>query len=222
VYRQKGTGRARQGDRRAPHWSGGGIVFGPHPRSYRQALPRKMRRLAMRSALSARLAEEALTVVDELTIPAPKTREMRGVLEALGLASGALIVVPERDETVARASANLEGVRAVTPGGLNLLDVLNFRHVLLTRSAAQAVTELALNGGGPRARRGPRGVDTGSEEVTGAPTVEMDEVALESSAPADVALADAAEEIAQPERGPEVAGRDAGPETRGPRPAEEA
>jgi large subunit ribosomal protein L4 len=136
VYRQKGTGRARQGDRRAPHWSGGGIVFGPHPRSYRQALPRKMRRLAMRSALSARLAEEALTVVDELTIPAPKTREMRGVLEALGLASGALIVVPERDETVARASANLEGVRAVTPGGLNLLDVLNFRHVLLTRSAA--------------------------------------------------------------------------------------
>jgi hypothetical protein len=168
------------------------------------------------------LAEEALTVVDELTIPAPKTREMRGVLEALGLASGVLIVVPERDETVTRASANLEGVRAVTPGGLNLLDVLNFRHVLLTRSAAQAVTELALNGAGPRGRRGARGVDTGSEEVTGAPTVEMDEVALKSAAPADLALADAAEEVAQPERNPEVAEPDAKSRAQGSRPAEEA
>ncbi len=157
LYRQKGTGRARQGDRRAPHWTGGGIVFGPRPRSHRQLLPLKMRRLAMRSALSARLAEEALTVVDELQIPAPKTREMLVVLGALGLADGALIVVPERDDTVTRASANLAGVRAVTPDGLNLLDVLNCRHLLLTRSAAEAVTRLVLNEGRAKIKR------TGSE-----------------------------------------------------------
>ena len=144
IWRQKGTGRARQGDRRAPHWTGGGTAFGPHPRSHNRSMPRKMRRLAMRSALSARLAEQALTIVDELSISAPKTREMRVVLDALGLADGALIVMPQRDDAVARASSNLDGVRAVTPGGLNLLDVLNYRHLLLTRSAAEAVTNLVL------------------------------------------------------------------------------
>jgi len=153
MYRQKGTGRARQGDRRAPHWTGGGVVFGPHPRSYHRDMPRKMRRLAMRSALSARVAEEALTVVDELRVPSPKTKEMTSILQALGLERGALIVVPERDDDVYRAAANLERVRTVTPGGLNLLDVLNYRHVVLTRSAAEALTQLVLKASGPRARR---------------------------------------------------------------------
>ena len=211
MWRQKGTGRARQGDRRAPHWTGGGVVFGPHPRSYRKDMPRKMRRLAMRSALSARLAEEALTIVDELQIPGPKTKEMLGVLRALGLADGALIVTPDRDDTVARASANLQGVRAVTPGGLNLLDVLNYRHLVLTRSAAEAVTRLVLEGAGARARRGARGIDTGSDEVVGAPAEaaseevvgrpnrDVDEGSLQAGAPSDVALADAAGEAAKPE-----------------------
>jgi large subunit ribosomal protein L4 len=153
VYRQKGTGRARQGDRRAPHWTGGGVVFGPHPRSYHRHMPRKMRRLAMRSALSARVAEEALTVVDELRVPSPKTKEMTSILRALGLERGALIVVPERDDDVYRAASNLERVRTVTPGGLNLLDVLNYRHVVLTRSAAEMLTQLVLKASGPRARR---------------------------------------------------------------------
>jgi large subunit ribosomal protein L4 len=141
MWRQKGTGRARQGDRRAPHWTGGGVVFGPHPRSYHKDLPRKMRRLAMKSALSARVAEQALTVVDELSLPEAKTREMRGVLQALGLAKGALFVLPQRDEATYRAARNLEDVRMVTPGNLNLLDVLKFRHLVLTRSAADALTE---------------------------------------------------------------------------------
>jgi len=202
MWRQKGTGRARQGDRRAPHWAGGGVVFGPHPRSYHQTLPRKMRRHAMRSALSARLADAALTVVDRLELSAPKTREMVGVLDALGLRDGALLVVHERDEDLARASANVEGVRAVTPGGLNLLDVLNYRHVVLTRPAAEAVTRLVLEGAGPGARRGARGIDTGSEEVVG-PTegadVAADDTALASPAPADVAVADAAEQVARPD-----------------------
>lgn len=144
MWRQKGTGRARQGDRRAPHWTGGGVVFGPHPRSYHKDFPRKMRRLAMRSALSARVAESALTVVDELSLPAAKTREVAGVLSALGLQRGALIVLPEADESVTRASRNLPDVRAVTPGSLNLLDVLKYKHVVLTKSAAEALTEQLL------------------------------------------------------------------------------
>ncbi len=199
VYRQKGTGRARQGDRRAPHWKGGGIVFGPHPRSHQQAMPKKMRRLAMRSALSARLAENALTVVDELAVPSPKTREMAAVLRTLGLERGALIVLGGQDDQVARATSNLENVRAVTPGGLNLLDVLNFRHVLMTRAAAEAVTEQVLTGAGPRVRRGARSVDTGSEEVTGEPAVAMSEKAVRSRKPKDVANAEAAEKVAAPE-----------------------
>ena len=261
MWRQKGTGRARQGDRRAPHWTGGGIVFGPHPRSYRQALPKKMRRLAMRSALSARLAEQALTVVDELQVASPKTREMAGLLRVLGLDDGALIVVPDRDEQLRRASANLENVRMVTPGGMNLLDVLNFRHVLLTRSAAEAVTRMVLSEVRPRPARRTDGrgapppattpagdttadatpVDassadaaatgtaervirpaaaplvTGSgistsDEVVGEPDIDMGEAQLASPAPADVALADAAEQVARPD--------DAGPAEA--RPVEEA
>jgi large subunit ribosomal protein L4 len=129
MWRQKGTGRARQGDRRAPHWTGGGVVFGPHPRSYHQDLPRKMRRIAMKSVLSARLAESKLTLVDDLALPAAKTREVRGALTALGVARSALIVIAEADEAMKRASANLPEVRAVTPSSLNLLDV--FRDKLL-------------------------------------------------------------------------------------------
>jgi len=170
MWRQKGTGRARQGDRRAPHWTGGGVVFGPHPRSYHKDLPRKMRRIAMRSALSARLAESALTVVDDLALTAAKTREVRGVMTALGVARSALIVIAEADEAMTRASRNLPEVRAVTPGGLNLLDVLKYRHLILTRAAVEALTAVPM------------------EEAATAK--------VEAGAPADVAEADAAEEVA--------------------------
>jgi large subunit ribosomal protein L4 len=145
VYRQKGTGRARQGDRRAPHWAGGGVVFGPHPRSYQRDLPRKMRRLALRSALSSRVSDGGVTILNELTVDEPKTRAMANVLKALGLDRGALVVVAERDENVSRSSANLEGVRAVTPGSLNLLDVLKYKHLVLTQAAADEVARLSLS-----------------------------------------------------------------------------
>src|SRR5579859_8154473 len=92
-YRQKGTGSARQGSKRAPHFTGGGIVFGPHPRSYEKAFPRKMRRLAMRSVLSARAAEEALTVVDTFTLASAKTKLLLETLAVLGAAEGAVIVL---------------------------------------------------------------------------------------------------------------------------------
>src|SRR5919109_4893135 len=99
-YRQKGTGYARQGSRRAPHYKGGGVVFGPHPRSYEQALPRKMRRLALRSVLSARAAEDALTIVDAFAVEAPKTKALLETLSTLGASAGALIVLGERSDAV--------------------------------------------------------------------------------------------------------------------------
>lgn len=196
MWRQKGTGRARQGDRRAPHWVGGGVVFGPHPRSHRTDLPRKMGRLAMRSALSARVAESALTVIDELTVPAAKTKEVRGILQALGLERGALLVLPERDEAVTRASRNLENVRAVTPGSLCLLDVLKYRHLVLTRPAAEALTAKLLT----EIRRGGPAASNGDDEAPKSAT-QMDDVIEEkrdAGKPADVATAEGAEAVATP------------------------
>ncbi len=166
MWRQKGTGRARQGDRRAPHWAGGGIAFGPRPRSYQQSMPKRMRRLAMRSALSARVAEQALVVIDELSVESPKTREMASVVRALGVDAGALIVVTERDDQVRRSSANLENIRTVTPGGLNLLDVLNYRHVVLTRSSAETITQMALADVRPGRDRGSRVESEHAEPAT--------------------------------------------------------
>jgi large subunit ribosomal protein L4 len=198
MWRQKGTGRARQGDRRAPHWVGGGVVFGPHPRSYHKDFPRKMRRLAMKSALSARLAESAVTVVDSLALGEAKTREVRSALSALGIGRSALIVIAEADETMKRASANLPEVRAVTPGSLNLLDVLKYRHLILTRPAVEALTEQLLKAIG---RGRPVAADADDDEraaETGA-SVPMEEAAVanaEAGTPPDVAMADAAEDVA--------------------------
>jgi 50S ribosomal protein L4 len=209
MWRQKGTGRARQGDRRAPHWTGGGVVFGPHPRSYHKDVPRKMRRIAMKSALSARVAESALTVVDELALTAPKTREVRGILTALGVNRSALIVLGERDDAVARASRNLPEVRAVTPGGLNLLDVLKFRQIIVTKSAIEALTTqltTAISRG-----RAVASSDVADADTTGGAAVPMQEKATakaEAGEPADVAVADAAEEVASASA-PEAGGRSA-------------
>ena len=193
MWRQKGTGRARQGDRRAPHWKGGGVVFGPHPRSYHQDLPRKMRRLAMCSALSARLADDTLIVLDELQFEAAKTKEMRGLLEALGLERGALIVLAERNESVTRAARNLQDVRTVTPGGLNLIDVLKYRNLILVRDAAESLAQ-SLTTPITRGRRGldklpVAGVGAGADLVA-------DDAAMaeeRAGTPADVAVADGAE-----------------------------
>jgi large subunit ribosomal protein L4 len=138
-YRQKGTGYARQGSRRAPHYRGGGIIFGPHPRSYSKALPKKMRRLALRSVLSAKAAESALTVVDAFALDAPKTKALLETLSTLGAPEGALIVLGERSDAVFRAARNLDRVHVVTPNGLNLLDLLRLPRVIF---AEAAITEL--------------------------------------------------------------------------------
>ena len=192
MWRQKGTGRARQGDRRAPHWKGGGVVFGPHPRDYHQDLPRKMRRLAMCSALSARAADDTLIVLDELALPAAKTREMRAMLAALGVDRSALVVVPQKDEAVYRAASNLDNVRTVTPGGLNLLDVLKFRNLILTRGAAEVLVQTLTT---PISRKKVVAQDATNKPGAG-PDVVADDVATAERAtgtPSDVAVADGAE-----------------------------
>ena len=139
-YRQKGTGYARQGSKRAPHYKGGGVVFGPHPRSYEKAMPRKMRRLALRSVLSSRASEEALTVVDGFSLETPKTKSLLETLATLGAPDGALIVLGERSEGLWRAARNLDNVHVVTPNGLNLLDLLRLRRLVISESAIETLT----------------------------------------------------------------------------------
>jgi len=144
-YRQKGTGRARQGTTRAPQFAGGGVVFGPVPRGYSHKLPKKMRRAALLSALSQRLQESALTVVDDLQIDGFKTKRMMEILAALGLADGSvLVVIDEANATVEASARNIPGVAVVRSEGLNVYDLLRHKHLLFTKAAiAQLETRLA-------------------------------------------------------------------------------
>jgi large subunit ribosomal protein L4 len=145
-YRQKGTGRARQGSRTAPHYRGGGTVFGPHPRSYEQRLPKKMRRLALRSALTAKLGDDAIRIIDTFGIDAPKTRELVGVLEALGAGDGharrILVVAPGRDESLLLSAANLPSVTVILADSLNVVDILNADTLLIKQPALARMDEV--------------------------------------------------------------------------------
>lgn len=140
-WRQKGLGRARQGSIRAPHWVGGGVVFGPHPREWRQKMPRKARRQALRSALSAKLRAGDIVVLDELTLPEPKTRLMAQVLKNFE-ADKALLVTREPDAVVQRSSRNLPGVETGVAKDLNVYQVLKYPKMLITRDAVAAVEEV--------------------------------------------------------------------------------
>jgi large subunit ribosomal protein L4 len=145
-YRQKGTGRARQGSRRAPHYAGGGTVFGPHPRSYEQRLPRKMRRLALRGALTAKFGDDAIRVIDDLGLEEPKTRTLVAVLEALGAGDGharrVLVVAPEGDDALLRSAANLPSVAVIRADSLNVVDVLNADTLLIEQPALARMEEV--------------------------------------------------------------------------------
>jgi large subunit ribosomal protein L4 len=139
-WRQKGTGRARQGTTRAPQWSGGGSVFGPVPRSYEHSLPKKVRRAALRGALSLRQEEGAITVVDELSLDAFRTKEVAATLDSLGLAGqSVLIVIAEADERLEVSSRNLARVATLRVAGLNVYDVLRHAKLLLTKAAVEAL-----------------------------------------------------------------------------------
>lgn len=134
-YRQKGTGRARQGSRSAPHYRGGGTVFGPHPRSYEQRLPRKMKRLALRGALTAKLGDEQLKVIDTFGLEAIKTRELADVLRALEASGRILVVAPGRDQTLELSARNLPTVEVILADSLNVVDLLNADLVLIEQPA---------------------------------------------------------------------------------------
>lgn len=139
-WRQKGTGRARQGTTRAAQWAGGGVVFGPVPRSYEHSLPKKVRSAALRSALSLRRSEEAITVVDALPLDEFKTKRVREMLDGLSLAgSGVLIVIDEADEKLERSARNLPNVGVIRVAGLNVYDVLRHEKLLVTRAAVAGI-----------------------------------------------------------------------------------
>jgi len=134
-YRQKGTGRARQGSRRAPHYRGGGMIFGPHPRSYEQRLPRKMKRMALRGALTAKFGDDAIKVIDTFGLEEIKTRELAGVLAALNAAGRVLVVAPGRDERLEMSSRNLPTVEVIHADSLNVVDLIQADVVLIEQPA---------------------------------------------------------------------------------------
>ena len=141
-WKQKGTGRARQGSTRSPQWAGGGVVFGPVPRSHEHELPKKVRRAALRSALSLRASEGALRVVDAFELDTIKTKRMVEVLKALGLGEASvLVVLAEPNAAVERSARNLPRVSVIRAEGLNVHDVLRHSHLLLTRAALERVQE---------------------------------------------------------------------------------
>ncbi len=141
-YRQKGTGRARQGHRTAPHFRGGGVVFGPHPRSYAQRLPRKMKQLALRGALTAKFSDDAIKVIDGFGIEAIKTRDLVGVLAAIGATGRVLLVAPGRDEKLHLSSRNLPTVEVILADSLNVVDLLNADVVLIEQPALARMEEV--------------------------------------------------------------------------------
>ena len=140
-WRQKGTGRARQGSTRSPQWTHGGVVFAPKPRDYRMSLNKKLKRVALKSALSSKVASDKLVVLDALELSAAKTKEMVKVLANLKL-TNALIVLPENDDTVIRAARNIPGVASTTVGTLNTYEVLKHNAVIITKAAVEKVEEV--------------------------------------------------------------------------------
>ena len=142
-YRQKGTGRARQGSIRSPQFRGGGVVFGPHPRSYVQRLPRQMKRLALVGALTSKLDDDAIRVVDGFGLEGPKTRDIVNIIDALGSSKGrVLIVAPATDETLILSARNVPGVEVIRADSLNVVAVLNADMVLIEQPALSRMEEV--------------------------------------------------------------------------------
>lgn len=141
-WRQKGTGRARQGSIRSPQWVGGGVVFGPTPRSYGYKLPKKVRRLALQSALSSKVNENSLVVLEGLAFDAPKTKEVVKVLNALNVSEKVLIVTADKDDVVAKSANNLPNAKVLTVSGLNVLDLLTHDKLIITKDAAEKAGEV--------------------------------------------------------------------------------
>jgi large subunit ribosomal protein L4 len=142
-WKQKGTGRARAGSTRSPIWVGGGITFGPQPRSYKKTLPRKVRRLALKAALASKIEGGNIVVLEGLQMSAPKTKDMVAVLKNLNFADGkTLIVVSENDVNVEKSANNIPGVKTVLPTGLNVYDILYHNKLVLLKDTVGTVEEV--------------------------------------------------------------------------------
>jgi large subunit ribosomal protein L4 len=140
-WRQKGTGRARQGSIRSPQWIKGGIVFAPKPRDYRMAVPKSMRRVAMKSALTSKVQEEQMIVLEELSFKAPKTKNVVEMLKAFEVKK-ALIVTAESNEAVYKSARNIEGVDVIPANNINVYDLLKFDKIIITKDAVSKIEEV--------------------------------------------------------------------------------
>jgi large subunit ribosomal protein L4 len=206
---QTGSGNARQGTARAPHRTGGGVAFGPRPRSYRQALPKRMKRLAIRSVLSGKVADGQVAVVDKLSLEKPRTKEIVELLESLGIKRSSLIVMGDADRMVFASARNLARIKAMPAAYLNVVDMLTHRDLVMTVAAVRRCEELW---GGDRARQRrpvavqaapPPTAKTRRPRVAKAPGVAEEaageaEVAVEATAAAVEAPAAAVEAPAAP------------------------
>ncbi|WP_028559479.1 50S ribosomal protein L4 [Paenibacillus pinihumi] len=141
-WKQKGTGRARQGSIRSPQWVGGGTVFGPTPRTYGFKLPKKVRRLAIKSALSSKVIDNEIIVLDQLALAQPKTKEFANILNNLKVARKALVVTAGYEDNVALSARNIPGVKFVAADGINVLDVMQYDKLIITKEAALKVQEV--------------------------------------------------------------------------------
>ncbi|MBC3537127.1 50S ribosomal protein L4 [Megasphaera hominis] len=141
-WKQKGTGRARCGSTRSPLWVGGGTVWGPHPRSYEQKMPRKARRLAVKSALSDKVNTNELFVLDEINLAAPKTKEVVQIVNNFKFAGEKVLFVTDHDEIVTRCARNIEGVKAVSTENINIFDLLHYTKLFVTKSAVAKIEEV--------------------------------------------------------------------------------
>ena len=141
-WRQKGTGRARQGSTRSAQWVGGGIVLGPKPRSYSYTLPKKVKRLALKSALTSKVIENNIIVLDDLKFEAIKTKEMVNVLNNLKVDSSALIVLPEVDKNVVLSARNLKSIKTATTNSINTYDILKYNKFIVTKDAVSKIEEV--------------------------------------------------------------------------------
>lgn len=141
-WRQKGTGRARHGSIRSPLWRKGGIVFGPKPRSYNFTLPKKLKRYALKSALSSKVVDNELIILDSLKIEAPRTKIMAEILKNIKADKKALIVLPDKDENVEKSARNLPGIKTTSVNTLNVYDILNHENLIITKEAVERVEEV--------------------------------------------------------------------------------
>ncbi len=141
-WRQKGTGRARQGSIRSPQWKGGGVVFAPKPRDYSYTTPKKIRRLALKSVLTSKVQEKELIIIDELSLDAPKTKEMVNLLSAVQADKKALLVIKNSDENIIKSAKNIPTVMTTSSSSLNVYDILKYNSLIITKEALDEIQEV--------------------------------------------------------------------------------